>query len=292
MMKKFYFLLALIALVVIVVAPFFLNKTSEKSKSSDSKQSQFKHQSNIYERKKNELLFCSDPWLPYVGQVSDNEEGYTIDLIREIYKPFGYTVRLVNMPWTRCIAETREGKFNGLTQSEPNEATGFIFSSESIGVTRPTFFAQPNTDWTYTGVNSLKNIRLGVIQTYTYEKSIDEYIQKNIGTKAIFSVKGDDALPKLINLLKSGRIDAFIENRIVGTYSFLKAGAKQNQYRIAGEVPGLKLFLPLSLSLPESIELAKIFNNRIQEMRANGSLQKILARYEVEDWVEINDMQK
>lgn len=233
-----------------------------------------------------ELVFCSDPWMPYVGTTGEKREGYVVDLLREVYRPLGYNVRLVNKPWTRCIEEVRAGKMNGLTQSDRREAPDFIFSSEPIGSTRPTFFARAGSDWKFEGVESLWKIRLGAIQTYTYERAVDEYIRLNADSGRVLLVHGNDALTRLATALQAGRIDAFVENRVVGLYLLREMGGAPDAYRLAGEAPGLLMYLPLSPILPELPALAQFFDKRIRELRTSGRLASILSEYGTEDWIE------
>lgn len=92
------------------------------------------------------------------------------------------------------------------------EAPDLVCPRETIGRTRPTFYVRAGEKWRFVGVASLRAIRLGAIQDYAYERSVDGYIRKSGGSNRILLAKGSDALLRLTQALRTGRIDAFIEN--------------------------------------------------------------------------------
>ena len=228
------------------------------------------------------LTFASDPWPPYAGTAGAEREGYIVDVLREIYEPLGYRVRYVNHPWTRCIADVRSGRLAGLAGCDVHEAPDLVYPRETIGTTRPTFFALKDARWRYDGVKSLAAIRLGAIQDYTYERNVDVYIRQHRGTDRIVLTTGNDALPQLIQLLRADRIDALIEARPVVEAAIRAINAED--IVIAGEAPGLRLFVPFSPRIPEGRAYARLFDRRIRELRSNGRLAEILAAYELTDW--------
>jgi len=232
------------------------------------------------------LTFASDPWPPYAGTAGAEKEGYIVDVLREIYEPLGYEVQYINQPWTRCLDDVRIGKLTGLAGCDVHEAPNLVYPRESIGSTIPTFFVLEGSTWRYTDLGSLADIRLGAIQDYTYERNIDIYIRQYSGTDSIMLARGTDALSRLMEALKAGKIDAFIENRPV-VYSVLEAADPPIEGIVeAGSAPGLKLYVPFSPRVPGAREYATILDEELSKLRSDGRLAEILAEYGLNDWLD------
>ena len=143
-----------------------------------------------------------------------------------------------------------------------------------------------DSKFTYKDISSLKDVHLGVIQDYTYEEHLDEYISKNKDSDAIYTVTGNNPLERLIKALKERRIDAFVENAPVVYYSIKLFGFKKEDFKEVGSPKkGVELFIPFSPNNPDSKKLAALFDEEIVKMRQNGQLQKILDKYELKDWL-------
>ena len=113
------------------------------------------------------LLFSSDPWPPYAGYAGAELEGYIVDVLREIYEPLGYKINYVNLPWSRCIRDTRDGKLTALGGADFDEVPDFIFPKETIGITRPVFFARykiPKESLSLMGMKSFWWNKINVIR--------------------------------------------------------------------------------------------------------------------------------
>lgn len=272
------------ALAYLSYSPLF--KTSQILQNEEGT-ANVKRSPEISRQEERVLFFSSDPWTPYAGYADAELEGYIVDVMREIYEPLGYKVKYVNLPWSRCIRDTRDGKLTALAGADFDEVPDFIFPKETIGITRPAFFTRNNDAWKYTGLDSLSQIKLGVIQDYTYAKEIDEYIQRFQDSERILIVKGNDPLQRLISSLQAGRIDAFIENAPVVYYTTHAMGLPPGMLREAGSPRmGVLLFIPFSPKLSKARELAGIFDERIRELRSGGRLKSILEKYQIEDWLE------
>jgi ABC-type amino acid transport substrate-binding protein len=135
------------------------------------------------------------------GPTSRPDEGYIVDITREIDASQGYEVRFVNHSWTRCISETRTGTLTARAGTDTFAAPDFTYPEETIGVTSPTFFGLRNSTWTYEEVESLKTVTLGTIRDYTYEDHVDQYVHENLGSDRLYMTKGNDALPRLSTAL-------------------------------------------------------------------------------------------
>lgn len=232
------------------------------------------------------LVFCSDPWPPYAGVAEDPNPGYIVEVLQRIFEREGFEVAYINLPWTRCIEDTREGRVTALAGAAVEEVPDFIFPQHTIGRTQPTFFAEAESEWEYGGVASLAAIRLGVIQDYSYAPEVDEFIKAHGDTDRILSVKGRDPLSRLIDALLEQRIDALVENGPVVLHTLKRLDLVADRIKAVGGPPaGVDLYIPFSPRRVDSEALTRIFDLGLERLRARGALEPILARYGVADWV-------
>jgi polar amino acid transport system substrate-binding protein len=233
------------------------------------------------------LVFCSDPWPPYAGYAGDEQEGYIVDLLREIFQSEGYQIRYINAPWSRCIQETRNGVYTGLAGADVDEVTDFVFPKNTIGITQPTFFTLKTNGWTFSQIDSLQKIKLGAIQDYTYSKNVDEYIKQFQSSNQVLLVRGVDPLNRLVESLLAGRIDAFIENGPVVYATIKKMGLDPALFRQAGQPElGVRLFVAFSPNIDNAKHLTNIFDEGISELRNSGRLDQITSQYGITDWLQ------
>lgn len=236
------------------------------------------------------LRFCSDPWSPYAGYADSTQQGYIVDIIRAIYEPLGYVIEYTNVPWSRCIRDTRDGVFHALAGADVGEVPDFIFPTQTVGVTEPRFFIRQDSQWSFDGIASLENIHLGSIKDYTYSVNLDTYIREHQSDERMTIVTGNDALENLISLLLAGRIDAFVENEPVAQFMLHKMGLEPGEIKPAGSPGvGMLLYVPFSPKYQESRELVKIYDRGITQLRKNGQLKEILSRYQLVDWLKRAD---
>ena len=276
------FIAIAITLIYVTYRPDFEDHKSEFPETVTSTENGVENDSQM-----TELLFCSDPWVPYAGHAGSENEGYIIDILRAIYEPLGYRVKYINAPWSRCVRNTRDGKFSALAGADFDEVPDFVFPKKSIGVTRPTFFTLKDRDWTYDDIESLLEIKLGGIQDYTYSEGVDKYLRQHQDDDNVLLVKGEDPLERLIKALEVGRIDAFVENAPVVYATIQRMGLDVNDFRDAGHaMPGVILYIPFSPKIHESRQYAEIFDRDIHKLRHTGQLDMILKHYNIPDWLE------
>ena len=112
---------------------------------------------------------------------------------------------------------------------------------------------------------------------------MDVYIRQHQQSPRVWLAGGNDALPQLIGRLRAGRIGAFVENGPV-VRRVLGASMDSNGIKAAGRTEGLELFVGFSREVPDAEIYPRIFDRRIVELRSNGRLAEILAKYDMDDW--------
>ncbi|MBF0484794.1 MAG: ABC transporter substrate-binding protein, partial [Candidatus Omnitrophica bacterium] len=168
----------------------------------------------------------------------------------------------------------------------PTDAPGALYSVESMGVIRNAFFVKKDTTWRYTGIDSFKGLRFGVIAGYVYDDDgpIDKYI-KNGSEPEVQVMNGDEALERNIQKLMAGRIDTLVEGDDVMAFNMKKLGVAADEIINAGAADVEKsLFIAFAPNKDSTKKYAQMWNEGIVKLRASGELKKILDRYSVKDW--------
>jgi len=235
-----------------------------------------------------QIILVADEWCPYNCSPDSENKGYMIDLATQIFGESGHTVKYIPINWSRSIIKAREGRYHGIIGASKAEAPDFIYTKEPLGLVDSHFWVKKGDPWRYTGIKSLKDRWLGVIQDYDYGKKLGDYINKNQGKFAVQIRAGDDALDILIKKLEHGRINTLNEDKNVFLYK-TKLLKKTNMFDDAGNdlTPVETNYIYIAFSpffLKKSSEYAKILNEGLIRYRKNGKLQKILSTYGLTDW--------
>lgn len=225
----------------------------------------------------------ADSWPPYNDEPKSSKPGYMIEIIEEIFSSQGHEIDYQLMPWPRSLDSVRKGNYDAVVGTDPAESPDFVYPANPLGVSHNGFYVKKGSTWKYAGIDSLKQVRLGIIDGYGYTPALDKYIEENKGRK-IFAATGDAALPQLLKMLKAGRLDVVLENSSVMSHN-LQENQLTNDIINAGLAEQkLDIFMAFSPAKESSKEYRRIFDEGLVELRDNGKLRKILSRYGLKDW--------
>jgi polar amino acid transport system substrate-binding protein len=233
------------------------------------------------------ITIVADEWCPYNCEPNSTLPGYMIEVAEEALGQAGHKVVYENLDWEKAIKETREGKFSAIVGAAKVDAPGFVFPVKDLGIIQNRFFTRVDSTWTYSGPDSLKNVKIGIIEGYTYADDLDKYFSSNPDSPNIIVAKGDNALEQNIEKLLSGKIDVVVEAGSVFINFFAAKGmiSSLDQIRDAGEA-GEKddLYIAFSPANSKSTEYAEFLSKGIDGLRQSGKLTTILQKYGLKDW--------
>ena len=235
------------------------------------------------------ISVVGDEWPPYNAVPLSNEEGYFIDILRAIFEPQNIKIIYKTLPWKRAIQSVAIGRETALLGPFKSEAPGFVFPIQEIGRTSLVFFTRVSSDWTFSGIKSLKGNTLGLIQGYSYRPWLRDYIRK-FPASAI-ELNGEDAIERNLRMLVLGRIDVIPSNYQTFMYRAKKFGL-EGEVRFAGKDNigrEKKLYIAFSPKLNISKSLAAKFDEGMLKLRATGNLDRILSAYGLKDWRTISN---
>ncbi|MDX1975832.1 MAG: transporter substrate-binding domain-containing protein [Rickettsiales bacterium] len=235
------------------------------------------------------ITLVADYWCPYNCEEKAAAPGYMVEVAKQIYNKANINVVYKVMTWKDAIAEARKGTYTAIVGANRGDAPDFIFPELVQGISINQVWIRNDSDFKYKNMRSLDNLRLGVVEGYSYGKIADSYIaeriKKNDGTIVVLS--GENVLAANINALLKRHVDAILEDRNVIEYYFASHNLPMT-IKSAGNPVDINdysdtyVFIAFSPNHPKSKEYAKLLSNGMRQMRQNGELEKILDIYNMD----------
>jgi polar amino acid transport system substrate-binding protein len=218
----------------------------------------------------------ADFWCPFNCLPDSDRPGLLIEIAEQAFGEGQVDYQLMN--WARAVEATRLGGYSGVIGAFSGDAPDFIFPDLPLAHTRNCFYIS-DTDWTYQGRQSLRRIRLGVGNGYDYGRKMAGYMAAHQNNaERLLIATGDRPTSRNIELLMLGRIDALIESEDVMRY--LLAEGHTQGIRQAGCIDELTpMYIAFSPANPDSQRQVEQLSATVRELKANGKLAELLARY-------------
>jgi polar amino acid transport system substrate-binding protein len=231
-----------------------------------------------------EIAIIADPYMPYTGDPASDHPGFMIEIVKAILEKAGHTVNYKVVAWDEAMSQAKNGDVTAIIGASKEDLPDFIFPEVEQASAQGVFYINTASSWKYANVASLEKICLGVINNYNYT-DIQPYIKANKSNSAKIRMFSDEnALEKMADALVENKIQAFAEDQNV-MREFLKNYPKANKIMEAGKLRvSTKLYAALSPKRAEAQDLSKLISDGTKAMRADGSLKKILDKYNVQDW--------
>lgn len=231
------------------------------------------------------IVLVADEWPPFNTLPSGSQQGYIVDIAREVFEPLGYTIDYRIVPWTRALEMTRSGMANGAVGASKTDAAGFVFPTEELARNTLAFYVKKGNPWRFSGPESIAEITLGTIAGYDYRPWLLQYIEENSKDPAkVQVIYGDDPLKRNLIKLLGDRIGV-----VVDTEAAIRHVAREmkilNQIECAGygNEPAY-IYIAFSPNRSDSQQLAQLLSEGITRLRESGRLAQILAMYGLVDW--------
>lgn len=222
-------------------------------------------------------------WCP---QICPKEKlpGYVIETTRKIFENSPYELSTKAYPWTRAIKLVEEGKNQALLSPAKAEAPGLLFPEHEIGIQRMCFFTKSDSQWNYTGLPSLKGLRIGVANDTSIEE-LNEYMSHN-KQQFGFLPYNDTYIHKSLRKLDANRIDTFLFTYNSTIYDINKNGLSE-KYRSAGCVSVAKIYMAFTPAPSEASttkRMIQYFDKKMEVLKKSGDIKVIMERYGLDDW--------
>jgi len=229
------------------------------------------------------IVIASDIWCPVSCSIGQENEGLAVELMREIFEAKGFNVVYKVMPWSRAIYEVETGGIDAILATNKNEAPDLSFSKRPIIRTSTDVYVLRNNPLSIVDINKIHEIRLGAIQGYDYAPEFNEYIAKNKNkTELLQLVAGEDALQQNIRKLVAGRIDAFIDSKLIVGHVLRDMKLDESIRRVEPSFPMADLYIAFSPKNNHGLALNTIYNEALEDPKLLVKIKAIYAKYKID----------
>lgn len=203
------------------------------------------------------ITLVGDKWCPFNCNDHPDHRGVLVEKAATALAEKDIRLEYIEVPWSRAILSVRAGQHDAIVGTGISETPDFYFPPEPLAYARHSFFTLPSDNWEYSGLKSLKGTRIGVIQGYSYGGLYQDYIKPNEGNESrVIVLRGNQVLPRLVEMLRRGRIDALVAEERVLNYHFALSD-QENPLRYAGLANKEALYVAFSPALEDGAELAE-----------------------------------
>ncbi|WP_176736653.1 substrate-binding periplasmic protein [Oligoflexus tunisiensis] len=252
----------------------------------------------------------ADVWCPFNCEETDKNPGYMVEIAKTAFDSIGMDVEYKTISWNKAMDNGRKGIVHGIIGSAVSDAPDFVFPSVPVGRTMNCFYTLPDSTWKFTDVESLKKVRIGAIEGYTYGEPFEAYVQSVLKEKEkekekekatmkmaakksrndldmnspVQTVPGDGSLALNMKKVKAKRIEAFVEEESVIKNHLHSVNMPENTFRNAGCLTPDAIYVAFGPKEPKAKEYAKLIGDTVTAMRKDGRLKKLLEKYGISDW--------
>jgi len=202
-------------------------------------------------------------WCPQICVDSD-KPGYTVDLIKEVFKDSQYTLEINIYPWSRAIQLVSNGQYDALLAPAKKEAPTLIYPAFAVGYQQMCFFTDQKSKWLYTDENSLKEMQIGIANDTSIEE-LNDYIKKH-PTQFQYQPYHERYVVQNAGKVLKGRIDAFLFTKNT-TLHVLEQEGLASKIRNAGCVSQTDIYLAFSPVPEKQIDLTQVINYFDKQMK-------------------------
>lgn len=225
------------------------------------------------------ITMVDTPWPPYV--VGDLEEGLltggtVVEVVNTIFSKIDHTDVVIEvLPWRRAFHNVEHGFKDGMLLLQKNKQRERVMDfSDEIFTADTVFFYKKSRfpdgiQWQ--SFKDLSSLRIGSVAGYTVTRHLESISDSGAALNLTKITASDE---QLMRMLAKGRIDLFPLNLLVGS-EIVKSLGLVDIASTKKTVYTAHFHLAFSKKL-DYTRLIKEVNQRLSEMRKDGSLQKIL----------------
>ncbi len=234
-----------------------------------------------FQAKSETIILTADKWCPFNCEPGSNKQGYMIEVAKTVFERKGHNIDYQVHPWIKSIESVRNARATALVATTKLDAPDLIYPEKSMGSNKDCFYVRTQDKWEYNTLSDLKDRKIGIAEAYAYNPLLSTYFSENSKQTTIAS--GSDPLKLNLERLDNKTIDTLVENPFV--FNYITAQEKiRDKYEEAGCTDDNDLYIAFSPKNPRSKEFAKMLSDGIEELRKDGTLDKIISKYALKDW--------
>jgi polar amino acid transport system substrate-binding protein len=212
-------------------------------------------------------------WSPYIGERLEGY-GFGAEILRTAFDRAGYDVTFSFMPWVRVLKDVEIGAYDAVCfayySKEREDRYHFThpYAQSVLG-----FCKRSDTEIRFQSLQDLTPYRIGVVRGFVNTPQFD----------ALRSIHKEEVKDELTNLKKllNRRVDLIIIDKFVLQH-LMNTHFQSRQNEVTFLDPPLitqPLYLMFSKQLPTAARKVQAFNQAIEEMKNDGTIETILNRF-------------
>ena len=219
------------------------------------------------------ITVVADEWPPFSGETLPNK-GLSIDVITTVLERAGYSVQSEILPWGRIMDGARRGEYDIIgSLFLDEELQQFMTYSRPYFETRVKFVRRVGKTHTYSDLNSLRPYKIAVGEGFLYESGFDaaDYLDKLSVTTTLQGLR----------MVAANRVDLTLDSEHVIEF-LLQSDAPELTSLIEFIEPPIasrEIHMAVRNSLPNQDKVVADFNEELQNLIDDGSLQQLLKRH-------------
>jgi len=221
-----------------------------------------------------EIKMLSVDWAPYYGSEMQ-DDGFITVIVKTAFQRSGHNATVNFVPWERALHYVENGKYDIVMGAyyTKERSKKYLYSDpfydidvglvgyKSLGVTQ------------YSKLEDLKQYRIGVSRGWANSEEFDaaDFLIKEQATNQILNIR------KLIN----NRVNMIVIAFGIFQYelSSIKNHSMDDFVLIQPPLSKNALHLMMSLKKPDHMKVIKDFNHGLEEIKKDGTYDKILKKY-------------
>ncbi len=227
-------------------------------------------------------ILVEDAWPPFAFKKENRAVGMSIDIVRAAFKNVGESVELVQVPYTRCKAQTATGRYVACFNSAHSKEmdNDFLFPKEPLFKSKGLIIANKITARNKPlRLKDIEGKSVALPAEFPFGKEFDENTQIN----KIFTSSDQTSLM----MLKSNRVSFVAIDEYV-YYYYLKTNPEfKNQFYVVLELSEEPIYVHFSKKHKDAAELIKKYDMGLSMLKVSAQYNEIL-----EDWVGVKGQKR
>lgn len=223
----------------------------------------------------NSLTLASTDWCPYVCSADAQRPGIVTEYLTELLARQGVALKVEHYPWSRAVYLASRGSVDGLLTAAPGEAPGMLFAQQPTWTYQVCFFTRTDSPWLFHDTASLRGRSLAYMQGYAYGPALDRYLSDPANAAGMRPISGNQVTDRLIAMLRAGRVDSIVEDRLVMGWSL----RGQPPLREAGCMAPQPFYLALTPGHAANARLLVQLESALADPQNQARLSELAGQY-------------
>ncbi len=226
---------------------------------------------------KDKILLLSDYKCPYACNPLDSNQGYLVEIIKNIFRDFDVDVEYKLVSHTDAMSQLKSGVAD-IVLGAFKEELDDKFLTYPICTTISAYTLDSN-NWVYVNNNSLNNVIIGSNINYLFQGDFKQVLYSNYISHPenfIFPENSNASLDNFNNLIDK-KIEVLIEDDNIVNFFIQKTNNKS--IINAGPITQIKMYIAFNIDSPKGQKYITIFNNDIKILNKTANAKNLIKKY-------------